>query len=92
MCGTKLKFSFPFKSKPGKDNQEINVLIEKEPKPNLQPRKSAFKTSNLDASSSKFNKSELKKHVRFSTLNLEIVNDGKPTQNLKSPLPSIRRG
>lgn len=102
MCGIKkLKIPFPFKllmSKSGKEKRlEFGEMYNfdakiKEPNPKFQPRKSAFKNVNPEASSSNnYSGRESKKHVRFSQLDLSMVDDGGYKKNYGSPLPSARR-
>lgn len=101
MCGIKkLKLPFPFKllmAKSGKQKQlELGEMKsfdakDKEPHRNLQPRKSAFKNNNSEAPSSSYSGRESKKHVRFSQLDLSMVDDEGSKKNFRSPLPSSRR-
>jgi len=101
MCGVKkLKMLFSFKlstSKSGKEKQlefsEIRNLDVKDKELDLdyQPRKSAFKIINPETSGNNFSKQDSKKHVRFSHMDLSIIDDRGSTKNFRSPLPSSRR-
>lgn len=102
MCGIK-KLKIPFLSKlitsksgKEKEKEKRSEYGEMEPKslePHVdwQPRKSAFKSAKPESSSGSFNRREAKKHVRFSHLDLSIIDDGGSKKNFRSPLPSSRR-
>lgn len=99
MCGTnKLRLSFPFKLPKTKEKSKDKEIIEikdpetREPHPNLQPTKSAFKSMNSSSPGGSSERRGFKKHVRFTTqLDLTSVKDGGGSKHtLKSPLPSSR--